>query len=302
MPSALPYVELIGAQLAIGAAAIFARFALAGAGPLAVSALRLAIASVPAVAFALLAARKPVGARREALFAVAGAALAAHFAAWIASLHYTSVAISTLLVTTTPLFTETYDALRLRRAPSRRVAIALALAGAGLTIIVTRRDAPAPLAGHGELGALLALGGAIAIAVYFSIVQAAGVRDDGPPVPTGAIVARTYSWAALVLGIAALVMRQPPPAAGDHGAWFGILGMALISQLLGHTGLNAALKHFTPTIVSTTTLLEPVIAALLASVVFRETLPPAVIAGGALVLVAVGLALTSTARPALETA
>jgi threonine/homoserine efflux transporter RhtA len=49
----LPYLRLLGAQVAIGAAAIFARFALSGAGPLAVSALRLGIAAVIALAIAL---------------------------------------------------------------------------------------------------------------------------------------------------------------------------------------------------------------------------------------------------------
>jgi drug/metabolite transporter (DMT)-like permease len=48
--------------------------------------------------------------------------------------------------------------------------------------------------------------------------------------------------------------------------------MALISQLLGHTSLNAALRDFAPSTVAMSTLLEPVFAAALAAAIFHETL------------------------------
>jgi drug/metabolite transporter (DMT)-like permease len=284
----VPYVQLLGAQLAIGAAAIFARLALTGAGPLAVSALRLSIAAAVMAALAAAAARMRLPRSHELLLAIAGVALAAHFGLWITSLQYTSVAVSTLLVTTTPLFTEAYDAVRLRRPPSVRLLSALALAAAGLVPIVAQREAPAPIPGHGQLGALLALGGAVAIGIYLTVVQRTRAARD---VPTLAIVARTYGWAALVLVAASAAAHQGPPALGDGRAWLGIAGMALISQVLGHTGMNAALKHFSPTLVSTTTLLEPVFAAVLAALLLHEMLSPPIIGGGLLVLAAVGIAL-----------
>ena len=58
-------------------------------------------------------------------------------------------------------------------------------------------------------------------------------------------------------------------------AWGGILAMALVSQLLGHTGMNAALRWFSPSAVSFSTLLEPVIAACWRSLLFGETLSAA---------------------------
>ncbi len=289
------YAQLLGAQLAIGAAAIFARFALAGAGPLSVAALRLGIAAVVTIALALVVARGRLATRREISLAVAGAALAFHFGLWLASLQYTSVAISTLLVTTTPVLTEAYDAIRLRRLPSGRLLAALLLAAAGLIPIVLQRDTPAPIAGHNLLGVALALGGAIAIGVYLTIVARASGKHDGTP--TIAIVARTYGWGALMLAVAAAFAHQYPPLLSDTSAWLGILGMALVSQLLGHTGLNAALRSFSPTIVSSTTLLEPVFAAILAANVLHESLSAAVIGGGVLVLAAVGIALGAQERP-----
>ncbi|MBD5656555.1 MAG: EamA family transporter [Candidatus Eremiobacteraeota bacterium] len=105
----MPYLRLLGAQLAIGAAAIFARYALQGAGPLAVSALRLGIAALIAIVVARGFAR--LSPRRETAFIFAGLALALHFATWLASLQYTSIAVSTVLVTTTPIWTEIYDVI-----------------------------------------------------------------------------------------------------------------------------------------------------------------------------------------------
>ena len=290
----MPYLRLLGAQVAIGAAAIFARFALSGAGPFAVSALRLAIAAGIAVLVALPFRR--ISFRREIAFGCAGVALAAHFAAWIASLSYTSVAISTLLVTTTPLWTQSYEMVRERRPPERSFVLALGLASAGVALIVGRSGTAAartPVPGHALLGDVLALVGSIAIGAYFLIVRAAGARH-AEPLATRQIVARTYGWSALALGLATLVSGERAPAAGDASAWAGIVAMALVSQLIGHTALNAALRDFSPSTVALTTLLEPAIAAVLAALLFREAVSIQTFAGGVLVLAAVGLRLRNT--------
>jgi len=296
----VPYLRLLGAQLAIGAAAIFARYALSGAGPFAVSALRLALAAIPFVVLALLA-RSPVrlGWRRELIFAGAGVALAAHFATWIASLLYTSVAISTLLVATTPIWTCAYAAIFERRPPARAYYLALGLAAAGLVLIVMQRVAPAPITGQALLGDALALIGGMAIGVYLIVVQRAGAASlTAPAVATRDIVARTYSWAALALVPLMLFAHQGPPPLGDARAWFGILGMAIFAQLIGHTVLNAALRDFTPSVVAMATLLEPVSAALLAALLFSEAVTPLTALGGVAILAAVAITLRSNAAEA----
>jgi drug/metabolite transporter (DMT)-like permease len=286
---------LLGGQVAIGAAAIFARFALAGAGPLAVSAARLALAALVLLLFARGLGR--LSARREFAFAVAGIALAVHFATWIASLEFTSVAISTLLVTTTPLWTEAYDVVRERRAPSASFAMSLVLGLAGVALVATQRPAAAPpIAGHALLGDALALAGSVAIGVYLLVVRDAGGATSGSRLATRPIVTRTYAWAALALVVVAGVAHQGPPAFSDTSAWGGIIAMALVSQLLGHTALNAALRDFSPSVVALSTLIEPVAAAALAALIFHEGLGPGTIAGGVLVLAAVAIALGASVR------
>lgn len=291
-------LRLLLAQLAIGAAAIFARLALQGTGPVTASALRLGIAALPLAAVAFLSQKRAraLGARRETIFVAAGLLLALHFATWIASLQWTSVAVSTLLVCTTPLWTELAQAVGARRLPERSALLALALAFAGIVLIALDRTTPAPVPGHALEGDALALAGALAIGAYLIVVRRYGAQPPvGDPIPTAQIVARTYGWAAVALSFAAIATKSAPPAPNDGRAWFGIAAMALVSQLLGHTALNASLRVFTPSVVALTTLLEPVIAAVLASLVFGEHLSPFTYAGGVLVLCAVARALSAHA-------
>jgi drug/metabolite transporter (DMT)-like permease len=276
----MPYLVLGAAQLAVGAAAIFARLALGGAGALAVAAARLGIA---AIVLLCAASVRPKGAKptkaQAMLLAFAGLAMAAHFAGWIASLEYTTVAISTLFVATTPIFTACYDAVVLRRGLSLRSMLAFAGGAAGLAMVVAFNHTAPPNAGYEWLGIALATGGSIAIAAYFILV-----REVREALGTRTIVTHTYTWAALALIAAAVAARQAPPAIDAYAAWGGILAMAFISQLLGHTALNASLRWFSPSAISFSTLLEPITAAILALIIFHEALSPLSLAGGVVLL------------------
>jgi len=269
------------AQLAVGAAAIFARFALAGGGPIAVSACRLLIAALPVavVAYARRAYASPDRAT-ELRLGLAGLALAAHFGLWIGSLRSASVAVSTLLVCTTPIWTEAFAVVRTRRIRAAVLAsVMCALVGVAIVIgLPNRTDTP--------LGVELALGGALAIAVYLLLVRASDQRYA-----TLAVVGRTYPIAACALLAATFAFRDPVPPLADRGAWAGIIAMALVSQLFGHTALNAAVRRLSATLVATVTLIEPAIAAGFAALIFHERLAPATLAGAGLILVAIAVAL-----------
>lgn len=279
--NARPLLRLALAQLAIGAAGVFARLALAATGPLMVGALRMTVAGV---IVAVLAARRHAYARydtsTERRLLLCGGLLAAHFTAWFAALQHASVAVATLLVCATPLFTETWAVIRTRT--WRPLAVAsIGIGLCGVTIVAgtpSRLDSP--------LGIALALCGALAMSAYLLLVRASDERYG-----TLAVVGRTYPVAAIVLGLGALAVRDPLPPPHAVAAWGGILALALLSQLLGHTALNAAVRSLSVTFVSTTTLAEPVIAAVAAALVFGERPAPLTIAGAALVLVAIGLAI-----------
>jgi drug/metabolite transporter (DMT)-like permease len=276
--SAIVLVAL--ANLAVGAAAVFARFALVSGGALAVSCARLTLAAAILVALAAAHGRLRILDRRaEPRLLLAGVLLAVHFATWIGSLNYASVAISTLLVCSTPVWTELYAVLR-RRSVDRAAAISVLGALAGVAIVVG-----APDRSNTPLGILLALIGALTFAAYLVVVRGVDRRYD-----TLAITARTYATAAIVLATAALLAHDHLPPFADSRAWGGILAMAFISQLFGHTALNAGVRVLSATFVSTFTLLEPVIAALLAAWIFHERLGPLTALGAAVILAAIFVA------------
>jgi drug/metabolite transporter (DMT)-like permease len=268
------------AQFAIGAAAIFARFALGGGGPIAISAARLSLAAIPIVILALLrGAYRVRDVATERRLAYAAIALALHFALWIASLRYASVAVSTLLVCSTPIWTELYAVARTRRArPIVIASVLLALAGVAIVVgLPSKTETP--------LGIALAIGGAIAIAIYLVLVRASDARYG-----TLDVIARTYPGAAIVLLALAFAFHDPFPAGTATLAWGGIIAMALISQLFGHTALNAAVRRLSPTFVATATLIEPAIAGALAAVIFHERLTSGTLAGAIIILTAIGIA------------
>ncbi|MDE2482621.1 MAG: DMT family transporter [bacterium] len=295
-PTALPYLILGGAQLAVGAAGIFARLALTGAGALAVSASRLSIAALLLAVTAMLRGmpERPKRGERVVLGA-AGLALALHFAAWIASLQYVGIAVSTLLVATAPIWTSLYDAVVHRRMPNRAQAGAFAAGAFGLAMVVGFARVTPPVPGHELLGAGLALLGGAAIGAYFLLVRTVRGR-----LGTRTIVTHTYGAGAIALVAAAALAHQPPPPPGDLSAWGGILAMALVSQLVGHTAMNLSLRWFSPSAVAFATLLEPVAAALLAWVLFGERLTPLAILGGAILLAAIAVMLREERGQSLE--
>jgi drug/metabolite transporter (DMT)-like permease len=122
------------------------------------------------------------------------------------------------------------------------------------------------------------------------------VRASDPRYTTLAVVGRTYPIAAAILAGTAAVAHDGLPAPTAGAAWAGILAMALVSQLFGHTAINAAVRLLSATFVALTTLLEPLIAAVAAAFVFGEQPAPLTAAGAVLILIAIAMAIRAESR------
>jgi drug/metabolite transporter (DMT)-like permease len=233
-----------------------------------VATLRLSIAALPMLFLSRRLSKKTtIAPHDEIVLVAAGIALALHFTTWIASLQYTSVAVSTLLVCTTPVWTTIYDILFLKQKKPMGFWLALLASAAGTLLISTATGNGINGSDKALLGDGLALVGAVAMAGYLILVRTVTNRY-----PTVMIVARTYSWGAAALLMIMPILHEPLPKA-DPISWGGIIAMALISQMIGHTGINSALRWFSSTTVALSTLLEPVFAAILAAAIFNENLP-----------------------------
>ena len=89
-----------------------------------------------------------------------------------------------------------------------------------------------------------------------------------------------------------------PVTGFSTGTWGAFAGMALFSQLVGHTSYNWALKWLSTSTVAISLLVEPIGASLLAYLLFDEALTGAKFMGGGLILLAIYLAARSESKSA----
>lgn len=274
------YAVLGFGLVAVSLAAIFIR--LAAAPSVVVAAYRMSLASLVLLPWSLPALRRAEFTRRNVLYAVsAGLFLGLHFITWISSLSYTSVAASVSLVASQPLWVALLGWLFVGLAPSflTLLGVLTAVAGGALIGFGDFGSGSAPL-----LGDALAVVGAAAGAVYFLLGRAA--QRHG--LSLNAYIGLAYGVAALVL--LPLPLLAQVPYGGYSPAtllWIGLL--ALLPQLVGHTSINYALKHLSPTLVATAALLEPVGTVLLAVLLFAEFPSLTTVVGAAVLLTGVAL-------------
>jgi len=223
---------------------------------------------------------------RDLLFAaVAGLALAVHFATWFESVDRTTVAASVTLVQTQPLFVVAGGALLLGEGVTRRTIAGVVIALAGVVVLSADGSAgtaaaPAPLVGNA-----LALAGAVASAGYY--LSGRSVRQRVSLVPYAIVV---YAVAAAGL-LAVVAVRGQALLGYPAHEWALFLGMAVGPGLLGHTLVNWALEHVESGLVSVSLVGEPVGSTILAAIVLGE-FPGLLTLAGAPVVVA-GILLTA---------
>jgi drug/metabolite transporter (DMT)-like permease len=273
-----PFLVLAIALVAVSHGAIFAR--LADAAPFAIAAWRLGMASLIVIPVALIspgAGRFP--ARAVSFAASAGILLALHFGTWIASLEYTTIARSVLLVSTAPIWVAVFQFAISRRRPSRAALLALAFASAGGVVV-----SAGGLGNSAALsGDLLAIAGAMAMAGYLMMS-----RTAQSALPFRGYLAIAYSSAAAWLWLA-VVVTGTPALGFDATTWWAFAGMALISQLIGHSGYNWSLRHLDPLFVAVALVGEPVLAACLGWWLLGEPVDWRTGAGGILILAGIVL-------------
>ena len=159
-----PYFALISGVLAVSTGAIFAR--LAEAPALVIAAYRVGIAALILAPIAWFKARDELSrlsGRDLKLALLSGFFLALHFATWISSLDYTSVANSVVLVNTNPLWVGLLTPLMVKERVKRATIVSIVISVIGGTIIGFGDFATG---GKALLGDALALIGSICAAVY----------------------------------------------------------------------------------------------------------------------------------------
>jgi drug/metabolite transporter (DMT)-like permease len=227
--------------------------------------------------------------RRDVLLGIgSGMCLALHFSAWIRSLEYTSVASSSALVATNPLWIALASVLLFRQRPPTLTWLGVLITVGG-SVLIAISDSDGAGGSHALLGDGLALLGALAGSGYFLLGATLQRR-----LSTLAYIWLVYTSAAVILlcialGSGAWRFDQAGPGYSPV-AYLLVLGLAVGPQLLGHTAFNWSLRHLSATFVAIATLGEPIGAALLALLLFRQTFQPIQLLGFVVLLTGIAVA------------
>lgn len=294
----LPFAVTL-AILAVSTAGILVRFAQADGTPsIVIAGLRLSFATLILAPIALGRHREEIKrfTRTEVLLGIlSGIFLAAHFAAWIYSLEYTSVASSAVFVSTGPLWVALLSPFLLKEHLGRTAVVGLILSFAGGAIIglsdaciwdgrLVCSALQDVMQGRIMWGNFLALLGGFAVTGYLIIGRK--LRAGINLIP---YIFMVYGMAAVTLTIVMFASGNTPFGyAPQTYSWIFLL--AALPQLIGHTTFNWALKYMPASFVAVTTLGEPVGSAILALFILRE-MPSAIdIIGGVFILAGIYLA------------
>jgi drug/metabolite transporter (DMT)-like permease len=298
-PPVPPLIAILFGILAVSTASIFIRYAQKEAASLVIAAWRLTIASLILIPVAVSTHKQELAGlkRRElALALLSGIFLALHFATWITSLEFTTVASSVVLVSTIPLWVAILSPFTIKEPIRRAVLIGLVFALLGGVVVgisdtcsLTSAGLICPklgifIQGRAFLGDILAILGAIMGAGYMLIGRRLRTKMS------------LVSYISLVYGMAAIVLVIIMFSAGEKPIGYSpqiylwLILLAILPQLIGHSTFNWALGYLSAAYVSITLLGEPIGSTFLAYFILHEKPTPIKLIGGVLILVGIYIA------------
>ncbi len=261
---------------------------LADVGPLASAFWRQALAVPFLLALALRApAGRGLGAVTPGLLGLAtlaGVAFAADLSVWHLGIMRTTLANATLLANAATFLLPLYGLVALGQRLGRMQWWALAVAMAGMALLLGRSADVSPRHFAGDL---LCLAAAMFYTVYLvAIEKVRGTLDAFP-----ALALATFASAVALAPLAASGVFWPQN-------WTPILALALGSQVAGQGLIVYAVRHLSPLVVGLALLVQPAISAFIGAVRFGEVPGPLELLGAGLVVAALVIARLPARRSA----
>lgn len=276
------FLCLLAGGCAIGFAPIFVR--LSDTGPVASAFWRCALAAPLLWAMAARERVTPAQDSAQPFLPVllAGLFFALDLGVWHWSIVWTSVANSTLLANLAPIFVTLAGWLIWKRRVSRTFLVGMVTAIAGMFVLVGPNFF---VGGTRLLGDALAAMTAMFYAGYFLCIKVA--RD------AGSTTARVMAWSTTITALALLpvaILSPQPLMPSSMGGWWVVVGLAIVTQILGQGLIAYAFAHLPASLSSVSLLIQPVVATLVAWALFNEAVGVAQVLGGAIVLFGIWLA------------
>jgi drug/metabolite transporter (DMT)-like permease len=256
-------LSLIIGLITFGFAAIMVR--LADGDPIAIVMVRTVGAVLILLPFYLMQNGKPksvLSPKEKALFILAGVCLGLHFLLWTASLSYTTVASASVLVCIHPILMIIAERVLHKVKFGWAVWLGVILSFIG-SALLGLSDQQTTLASNPLLGNLMAFSAAVVVVIYILLGQQLRKKTEWLE-----YVFPVYAWSALVCIILFWVSGASLKTTNEF--WIYSLALALGPQLLGHGAMNYAVKYVQPTLLSMSILVEPILATLVAMMLFSE--------------------------------
>ncbi|MDJ0578530.1 DMT family transporter [Crocosphaera sp.] len=281
--------------LSVSSTAIFIRLALQASGKVGLEfSLFLAASRLIIASLVLLPAWRNVVKHKVTIKAYyyaigSGFSLALHFVCWITSLSFTSIAASTTLVTTNPIWVALLSWFLFKEKLKKVTILGIIIALLGGIFIALGGSDINNLYSQPMLGNILALMGAFFVSFYLifgKISQQEGLKIS--------------SYSVIVYTTAAMLLFPLPFIFGDgytnypNYVYFYVLLMAIFSQLIGHTSINWSVRWLSPTLVTLGILFEPIGASFLGFILFQEMPSMLVLIGAVIILIGVIIAVISS--------
>lgn len=223
---------------------------------------------------------------------LAGLALSAHLITWIAAVQSTTVASAAIFFSVNPVFTALAAHLFFGERLGGRLFISIALGLSGSAVIGWSDFSLRPEHLSGDLLALLC-------SAFFTLYFLLGKRLRRV-LDTDVYAAGIYGVAGAA-GFAAAALSGLSLIGFDGRTWLAFGLLALIPTLIGHTSFNFALRYLDAGRIATATLVEPLLAGLVAFWAYGEPLTAGMLAGYLLIAASVVvLALDRPGRGARE--
>lgn len=258
-----------------------------GVSSLTIAALRLTLAALILTPFVLRQYGDQLRAlsRRQIMWSsAAGFWLAMHFVNFISALEHTTVLITMVLVTTSPLWVAGLEMIFLKSRPKRLVWFGMFSAIVGGVVIALSGNLSAGVGDNPLLGIGLSVAGAASVAVYMFIGRQ--VQSEISLVPYIWLVYSAGAISALVVA----VIGGAPLTGYNPAGYFWVAMVTIFPQLLGHSSINLALRYFSATYVSIVMQSVVVGSAIIALFLFDEVPRPLQLVGSGAILLGVILA------------
>ena len=269
------FALIIASAMAFGTLAIFIKIAYrSGAAPITILFLRFPMAA--GALLALIALRRepmPRGRPLRGLIALGMIGFVGQSITYFYALRYASPGLVGMLLYLYPTLVAIGSVLFLgeRLTAPKIAAVALALLGTTLT---------AGFGGGEFLGVALALLSGV-IYTGYTLASSRLLRQVAP-LPAAAVILGSAAPVYAVL----LVLQGPHWPATAEG-WLAIVGIALVSTVIGVGGYQAGIARIGASDAATLSTLEPVVTIVLAALVLGDWPTPLALVGGALILAAV---------------